>query len=89
MLSGIKNLLSTNCHFHLPAIFLPRHIVQVQRVGFPALDEIPNKVRTAAELQRQHLDWTVHQTATQVDWMFCLPGHQTGTADPAKIIAIN
>ena len=51
-------------------------------MGFPALDEIPSEERTAAGLQRLHADWTMHQTAMQVDWTSCPPDRQTGSADP-------
>jgi len=43
----------------------------------------------AAGLQHQQMDWTMHRTAMQLDWMFCLPNHQIGTADPTAILAIS
>jgi len=51
-------------------------------VEFLALDGISSKARTAVERQRLQADWTMHQTAMQLDWTFCLPDHQTDTADP-------
>lgn len=95
MKAGCRNIQELNgqclteASFHSPAIYLPHCDVQVQHVGFPARDEISSRVGKAAGLQRQHADWTTHRTATKLDWTFCLPSHQPGTAGPTVIVAIN